>query len=337
MGRQPIKPETISIHFVRKALQAVQAHALPQREVLADAGIPPHFLDEPLARVSPQQFGALWRGLARRCGDEFFALDARAVRPGSYAMLCRLLSGCENLHHALRRLCRFSGVMLEGLRAELDVGAVHTTLRLLDAQPRRSPFAHATCFMVAYGLSCWLIARRIPIVQCRLAGRAPAFDAEYRVMFCEDLGFGAPQGALVFPSSYLQRRVAQTPASLAGFLAQSPDVFLVKYRNPQSLTARVRLRLRSQAPADWPDLPAAARESGLSQPTFRRRLEAEGTSFQAIKNELRRDMAITRLREGATSVEQLSQDLGFAEAAAFHRAFKKWTGMRPSDYRGAGR
>lgn len=75
----------------------------------------------------------------------------------------------------------------------------------------------------------------------------------------------------------------------------------------------------------------------MASSTFRRRLHAEGTTFQAIKNGLRRDMAITSLSQDAAPIEQLAQALGFAEAAAFHRAFRKWTGMRPSDYRPARR
>jgi len=336
MPSRQVESGTVSIHFVREALQAVSGRGVPEALVLQAAGIPPGFLDEPLARVSPAQFGTLWRTLARHLRDEFFALDARPVRPGAYALLCHSLLGCEDLRAVLRQLCRFTGLVLDGMSVHLNVSGDTATLRLSDARTRATPFAHATFFMVACGIACWLIARRIPILRCDLAGRAPEFESEYRVMFCEDLCFGAKEGALVIPASLLSMPVVQTREGLRAFLRGAPDVFLVKYRNMDSLAAQVRARLRAIAPPDWPGLDAMAGVLGSTASTFRRRLDAEGTTFQAIKNELRRDMAITALREDAASIAQLAQDLGFTEACAFHRAFVKWTGMRPSDYRFGG-
>lgn len=331
---RPVESGTVSIHFVREALRAVAGRGLSEALVLQAAGIPPGFLDEPLARVSPAQFGALWRTLARHLQDEFFGLDAHPVRPGAYAVLCRSLMGCNDLRAVLRQVCRFTGIVLDGMSARLDVSEDTATLRLSDAQCRSTPFAHATYFMVACGIACWLIARRIPILQCDLAGHAPDFESEYRVMFCENLRFGSQEGALVMPASMLSMPVVQTREGLEVFLRGAPDVFLVKYRNTDSLAAQVRARLRAISPPDWSGLEAMASGLGMAASTFRRRLDVEGTTFQVIKNELRRDMAITALREDTVSIAQLALDLGFTETSAFHRAFVKWTGMRPSDYRG---
>ena len=61
----------------------------------------------------------------------------------------------------------------------------------------------------------------------------------------------------------------------------------------------------------------------------------EGQSYQLIKDDLRRDLAISQLSHSDKSVLDIALDLGFAEASAFHRAFKKWTGARPGEYRRA--
>lgn len=333
MARRSVEPRTISIHFVREALQAVAGRGVSDEAVLRRAAIPARFLDEPLARVSPEQFGVLWRTLARDLQDEFFALDQHPARPGAYALLCQALLGCADLREALRYLCRYTSLVLDGMRVTLELDGDAATLRLQDDRARTSPFAHATYFMVAYGLACWLIARRIPVLACQLAGVAPDFEAEYRVMFCENIRFSLAEGALVMPASMLSQPVVQNRETLKHFLRRAPDVFLVKYRNTDSLAAQVRAKLRAIAPTDWPGLDAVAEGLGAASSTFRRRLDAEGTTFQTIKNDLRRDMAITSLREGAQSIENLAQSLGFTEASAFHRAFVKWTGMRPSDYR----
>ena len=64
-----------------------------------------------------------------------------------------------------------------------------------------------------------------------------------------------------------------------------------------------------------------------------RRLEEEGSSFRAIKDALRRDMALARLAKTKDSIAQVAADLGYADPSAFYRAFVDWTGMAPLHYR----
>ena len=74
----------------------------------------------------------------------------------------------------------------------------------------------------------------------------------------------------------------------------------------------------------------------MSASTVQRRLATEGTSFQALKDELRRDLAIVRLNTSQVALATLADELGFADSAAFQRAFKGWTGSAPGTYRRGG-
>jgi AraC-like DNA-binding protein len=107
----------------------------------------------------------------------------------------------------------------------------------------------------------------------------------------------------------------------------------VRYRNDASVGAQIRTRLRQLAPHDWPDLDSLARSLCLSATTLQRRLQGEGLSYQRLRDALRRDMAIDWLEQGEHSVAEVAARLGFAEPAAFQRAFKKWTGITPGAYR----
>jgi len=71
----------------------------------------------------------------------------------------------------------------------------------------------------------------------------------------------------------------------------------------------------------------------MTPATARRRLYEEGTSYQAIKDELRRDQAIAYLTHSDRSVLEVALELGFSERSAFHRAFRKWTGVSPGQFR----
>ena len=77
-----------------------------------------------------------------------------------------------------------------------------------------------------------------------------------------------------------------------------------------------------------------AREWGVSGVTLRRRLAAEGTSWQRVVDGLRHDLAVRLLNDGALSLEQVAESLGYGDARSLHRAFRKWTGAAPGAYRG---
>jgi AraC-like DNA-binding protein len=111
-------------------------------------------------------------------------------------------------------------------------------------------------------------------------------------------------------------------------------VFL-KYKNVDGWSARVRRRLKQSDGANWPAFEEVAAEFNVAPSTLGRRLEAEGTTFQAMKDDVRRDLAIHHLHETTRSVGDIARDLGYEDVSAFRRAFKKWTKSRPASYRKA--
>lgn len=76
-----------------------------------------------------------------------------------------------------------------------------------------------------------------------------------------------------------------------------------------------------------------ASEFGTTPATLRRRLGREGTSYQAVKDQLRSDVAIDYLSNSSLSVDEIAARIGFQDASAFHRAFKRWNGLQPGEYR----
>ncbi|MEU6975205.1 MULTISPECIES: AraC family transcriptional regulator [unclassified Streptomyces] len=99
------------------------------------------------------------------------------------------------------------------------------------------------------------------------------------------------------------------------------------------VTARVR-RLIGAALADGavPPPEEVARLLAVSPQTLRRRLAAEGTTYRLLRDQVRRDHALAELAGGSPSIEGLSRRLGFSEPSAFHRAFRRWTGVTPGVY-----
>jgi AraC-like DNA-binding protein len=329
------EPGTIAICFVAAALQSVRGRDLNADELLANVGLSASLLDMPQARVSAKHYGALWRAIAAALDDEFFGQDSRRMKAGSFAMLCHAVLGCKTLGQALDRSLRFYALILDDISGSVQRDAQEARIVLHERVPGASQrvFAHELLLMLLYGVSCWLVGRRIPILRTEFSYAEPAHSAEYRLMYCADLRFNRPNTLLAFEAGYLDLPVVQNERSAKDFLRTAPENILLKYKNVSSLAARVRRRLRQFLPGSVPDFEQLSGEMGMTPATMRRRLHEEGESYQSIKDQLRRDLAISYLSHSNRSVMDIALELGFAERSAFHRAFRKWTGASPGEFR----
>lgn len=332
---------TIAICFVEEALVCAAPRGLDRLQLLKAAGISRELLDRPGARISSRQYGELWHHIARAIDDEFFGMDRHPMKAGSFTLLCHAIIHSDTLERALRRALRFLRVVLDELAGELTVEGelAHLRLRDLPAAPGDDPpvpkraFAYGTYLLMLHGLACWLIGRRIPVHQADFRCPEPPYSNEWRVLFSRTLHFGQPGTGISFPAEFLAMPNVQNEASMKQFLRAAPANFLVKYKNSTGLAARIRRRLRNLPPPEWPDFATLAHQLNLSPATLRRRLDDEGQSYRGIMDDLRRDLAISLLNETSQSILSIASELGFAETSAFHRAFKKWTGVRPGEYR----
>ncbi|WP_028627205.1 AraC family transcriptional regulator [Metapseudomonas resinovorans] len=329
----PADKGTTSIGLVHEALHGALHRGLDVSLALRQAHIDPELLTAPQARVSAAAFSRLWVALSDLLDDEFFAIDSHPMRRGSFRLLCHATLGCDTLEQALRRILAFLRLVLDDVYGELQFEGNAAVIVIHDYGVERRLFCYGTWLILVHGLLCWLGNRRIPIQQLCLRPKRPEDDSDYRMRFCEDIQFETPASLARFDRSYLELKVAQTPASLSVFLKESPASLLVKYRNDQSISAKIRQRLRGQSPEEWPELEALAKMLRMSNSTLQRRLQAEGVSYKLLRDNLRRDIAINLLCRADLTVNDVAEQTGFQETSAFHRAFKKWTGVSPGAYR----
>lgn len=322
----------VSIHFVVALLQGAISRRIDIAPMLRQSGIDPAWLTEPSARVGAGAYAALMRGVALALDDEFFGRDSRRMKLGSFAMLCHAVIGCRTLRRALARAVRFYGLMLDDLSGAL-LEQDGKLLLSVNSLRRDDLFAHENLLLFLHRLACWLVNRRIPIESMHLAFPKPGHAEEYRLIFSCEPQFRAAQSFIAFDARYGALPVVRDEAALKEFLALAPENLFVRYRPSHGTAHRVRLHLAGMRPTDWPSFDILARGLGMSASTLHRRLAAEDTNFQAIKDQIRRERAMILLRQRDRSIMAVAEELGFAEASAFHRAFRKWAGVAPGQFR----
>ncbi|SDT27314.1 AraC family transcriptional regulator [Pseudomonas fuscovaginae UPB0736] len=326
--------DTISIHLVREALLQSCAAGAATDEVLNKVGIAPHLLQRPEARVPASDYARLWRLLALRNDDEFFGMDPRKLRAGSFAYLCRAGMAQPTVRAGLEAVLEFLSLIFERLPAQLVTQQSLAEIVLAEPEGEAGrPFTYFTYWMIVHGVACWLAGRRIPILAIELRCAEPDYCDDYRVMFSENLRFARPRTRMILAADCLDLPIKRSAEELQRFLGHAPANILVKYRDAQSFSSRIRHDLRQLPAQQWPETEGLALQLCMSASTLRRRLAEEGQTYQALKDSVRKELAIAWLAEPTISFIEIATRLGFADLSSFYKAFRKWSGSNPGHYR----
>jgi len=334
---------TVAAGFVTGMLSGMRGHGLEPRDALRSAGISPDVLDDHTARVPIAAYAALYNEVVRRLDDEGFALFGTALRPGTFEFLCRGTMASRDLGEALERMGRFLALVLPDLAISLARGGGRAELRIAERcrlqrrrQDPRRVFAFEWLLRLIHGLACWLAARGIAFDEVLFPYARPPHASDYSLVYTESPRFGGRILVAAMDAAVLAWPVRRDAEDLALFLEGAPGKISMLYRRDRETTRAVRERLAVSLLA-LPGLDEVAKGLGLSSRTLHRRLSEEGSSYRAVLEGVRRQLALTRLERGDDSVAKIASDLGYAEPSAFFRAFQAWTGTSPTGYRRARR
>ncbi|KPD10433.1 AraC family transcriptional regulator [Phaeobacter sp. 11ANDIMAR09] len=289
---------------------------------------------QPGGRVTHDQIVRFYQLIAAETGDEMMGLWSRPIRSGTLKHLCASMRGASSLSAALYRFTSFWNLLLDDYELLLEAEAGQMCILLEPRgtdQPQR--FGHMLMLKLAHGVASWLTGRELPLAEVGFAFERPVFSQDYPVLFPAPILFGETRSRIVFRKDLGDLAVSRSELDMQEFLLRAPRDWIFTSFREHALSLHLREMLLQADRLDY-HLRDAARELNLTPRTLIRRLDSEGTSFQSIKDGLRRDIAIRDLSRGLKSIEEISQDLGFASAANFHRAFRRWTDATPGSYRG---
>lgn len=331
-------PVTIPMTFVQGMLSGVHARGQGCDEFLLEAGIAPSLMQQASARVTASQYSELFRILMKRLDDECLGFLSRPLKPGSLGLITLSAVGAETLELAMRRIARAFWLLQDDVLLEpvQDGALAGLSLKFTNASVIYPNFLHEFFLRMFWRQLAWLIGGKLPAERFDFAFGLPAYAGSYGQAFPAPLHFDCVRSTFWFQAAWLKEPVRRTEAEVRTALRYAQAEIIVPRRVDNFVSARVRRHLQGTQPA-WPDLVATAEALHMSTSTLQRRLASEGTSFQSLKDELRRDTAIVRLNTSGISLAALAYELGFADSAAFQRAFKGWTGSAPGAYRRSGR
>lgn len=325
---------TVAPAFVRGMLAGAIHQGYDAITLLATTGIPADCLGDDSARVPLAEYAALYNHINTVLDDEAFGLFVAPMRVGCFEFLCRATITAPQLGEALQRAIRFLRTVLPGMRIAIESDGSNAVLTIAEQQPLLVDrvFAYEWLLRLLHGLACWLVGRGIALDAVDFPYPRPAHADDYTQIYTANSHFDAPRLKARIATNLLELPIRRDEAALQRFLDGAPGKLTMLYRRDRELVMRVRDHLRAALP-EMPELEETSAALKLTPRTLNRRLEEEGSSYRAIKDALRRDIALSRIAKTAQPVADLAADLGYADPSAFYRAFVGWTGVSPSSYR----
>lgn len=332
----------VPVGFVLRALRASERRGYDLRPALVAAPITDRELGDPDTRLTIDQVARFMAGAWEITDDELMGLGLTAVPRGTFQLLSFAIIGCRDLESVLRRLAGFLPALPSSAPVRIDFtddGArVWFDTSVLpaghSAQDEDASLVSDFGLLLIHRFAAWLTGRRLEpaAVELPYTAPAPVDVVAYHHMFGIPVTFGAAYPAIEFAAADLPSPVVETEDTLREFLRDSPGRLLARRDYDTGLSARARRIVELGARGGQPTSADIAGALAMSEPQLRRRLRQEGTSVGRLRESVLQESAVAALEAGE-SVETISARLGFSEPSAFRRAFKRWTGKTPGEYR----
>lgn len=329
---------TMHNHYLLAITEAVTRAGGQNSQLLSQAGISPRLLTEQVQRVPLDDFVSYCRLAWGALGDELFGLSGQPCHPGTFAFLAEQCLSCSTLRQALDKAEQFYQLFTQ-LRVQRTEENGTVRLEVIRLQPELDPDKLLVDFLLTtwHRFLSWLAGAQVVLTQVEFDFSPPPHLHEYKYTLPASHRFDGQCNALYFSEEYLNKPINRESVELKAFLTDFPFSVLIPPEIDDSFAAKVRCWVKRYAdfPVTLPDFDQVACGLNLTSSTLRRKLKAEGTSYQQIKDLLRRDLAIDHMQASALSISEIAHRVGFTEPGAFIRAFKNWTGVTPGCYRSA--
>ena len=334
--RAPVSGETtVSIRVVRALAEVVESAGIPRAALLRAANLEPAQLDTTQIRLPRQQYDRLCEVAIDLTGDPAFGLHwAEALSGTSFFPISQLLTHSITLRKAFETLAQFERVLSDdcGFGLSEHDGRVLVRCRSVEGESPRVQRLRAE--MIAIGLF-RLIRLFNPGARMARVGFAfarPPYYSEYARVFEQTVDFERPFSGIEFNVSFMQGSSPQRDDDRYNAARSDAERSILRLSQREPYATRVcNLLVQQRAPRR--PMKSVARALGLSERSLRRRLVAEGKTYNDIVNDALLILAKRLLREEQRTIQETAFELGFSDPAAFYRAFKRWTGTTPGSYR----
>ena len=321
-------------------LHAAQAFGLDVDALRSAAGISAAMLEDPDGRVPVECYIALLETIEH--DPRALALGlwlGKSLRIDALGVVGYVMQHAPDVRTALYCLERFNGLLGDGVGPQLTEQGDRMILHRVEP-PR---VARLQSLSIAAPLGTVTLLRQlagVPVdepLPLEAAFQHPALPpgplGELEASLGCPLTFNQAETRLVLPRAFLERPLVAPNGGLLAYLERHAEALQAKVHEAASISAKVRSHLTEHLREGEPTQASVAKLCAMSERTLQRRLQDEGTSFAQLLDDVRSTLGRMYLSDAKLAVFEVAFLLGYSEPSAFNRAFRRWTGTSPSEFR----
>ena len=319
---------------VRMVLKACDAVNVDTDKLLKVAGISRQTAEDPDGEVSFEQMRAFWMTAFNMSSDPYLAMRAaEKIKIGDYKCWDYLTVHATTLGQSLEYFCRYMLLMNTWIGWEINKGKEFVTLRMISSAGVIPPPSYEFVFSACTIRSRFLAGDNWAPTQVKFPFQIKPNPEIHRDFFKCDVQYDAPTGEYIVDIDSWNKELPNGDEQLLQVLDQHARMLLANRPMPDDFIGKVKQEIIKDLHGGEATRETIAKRLNMSSRTLQRRLEEQGIAFADLLDEIRTELAKNKLQGSDLSLAEIGFLLGFSEQSSFTRAFKRWTGKTPLEYR----
>jgi AraC-like DNA-binding protein len=329
------EPITVCVTVLAQMFLYLKSKTIDADEFLRSIGVEPNSVKSPDSRIPIEKYLFIQESAAEYTHDPCFGLHmGEYAEAGSWSILGYLMMNCTTLGEAMEKSGRYSRII--GNLIEATAHLRFTKLKLVFNTPPHAPKMSRHCFESTFSslvrMVRTLTGKHLNPSEVTFIYPKPESTSEYERVFCCPVFFGHKENSMTVELSLGKTPILMANPELLAYFEQFAQDFIITIDRQKEFTKAFIKIILAHLDDESLTLQKVAHEMALSVRTLQKRLEDEGVVFSYLLKDIREKLAKKYLREDYT-VEQITYLLGFSEPSVFRKAFKKWCGVTPREYR----
>ena len=333
-------PLSYAAPAVSMTLKIIESYGIDPAPLLKNLEIDAKLIEDPNARFDYVKIDQLWYDAVNIADDPNFGLRAaRFWHPSTLGALGYAWLTSTSLRTALNRLARFMSILTEGACLKVEVihvtgGSDELSVRLnYEAISKQQP-TRTDSFMAMLLAMCRAnCGETFHPSSVSFIHDKPDDPTEFIALFECPVNFNAEANSFNLPLDVADERLISANPQLSLINDQIILETLAKLEK-DNIIARVKTEILKQLPSGKVTETSVAEEINIGQRSLQRKLQEKNTTFHTLFNDIRKELAQKYLHNSNINLIDIAFNLGFSEYSSFSRAFKNWTGVTPSAFRG---
>lgn len=332
---KPPEPIHVSVTVLSQMFLYLASLKVDIDAFLRSLGIDPAMVRSPDSYIPIETYLLIQDEAAHYTHDPYFGLHmGEFAEAGSWSILGYMMMNCKTLGEAFEKSGRYSRIIGNLIEARVELR--FNKIKIIFFTPPHAPKMSRHCFESTFSSSVRMMRSLTGVqlnpLEVTFIYPEPESAMEYERVFCCPVRFGQKENSFTIDMKIVNTPIRMANPGLLEHFEQYAQDFLAQMERKDETTRAVTKIILSRLDDETLSIQKVAKEMAISVRTLQNRLEAEGVVFSDLLRDIRQRLAKRYLRENY-SVEQITYLLGFSEPSVFRKAFKKWLGVTPREYR----